>query len=409
VRGRDAEQGVTAPRSIELRVRYSVLYSIALRPLYNPREIAYFGVASANFEGDDCSSCGGRSQLTLRGAIRGCTSSWGHDENHAPKSSAPVCKCRRSAPNFLRLDKGARLANAAGNDGGYLRGRVCSRCVGTNSRLHLSDFLGQQVIIENVGGAGGMTGAARVAKAAPDGYQFVVGGTGTFAANQTLYKKPLYNAAADFAPVVLIDEQPIVLVARKDFPASNLGEFIAYSKAKEAKLQFGSAGIGSGSHLACVVFNATVGINVAHGPYRAAVLAIQDLVAGRIDYLCPLISAAYPQVESDGIKALAIFARDRSPILPNLGSADEQGMANFEVYYWDAFFFPKGTPAPIVDKLHDATVAAMNTPFVQERLKSLGATFVAPERRAPEYLQKYVESEIEKWARVIKASGAILD
>jgi tripartite-type tricarboxylate transporter receptor subunit TctC len=274
---------------------------------------------------------------------------------------------------------------------------------------HLSDYLGQQVIIEDVGGAGGMTGAARVAKAAPDGYQFVVGGTGTFAANQTLYKKPLYNAATDFAPVVLIDEQPLVLVARKDFPASNLPEFMAYSKANEAVLQYGSAGVGSGSHLGCVVFNATAGINVAHVPYRAAVLAIQDLMAGRIDYSCPLISAAYPQVESNGIKAIAVFARDRSPILPNLATADEQGMANFEVYYWDAFFFPKGTPAPIVEKLHDATVAAMNMPSVQERLKSLGATVVAPERRAPEYLQRYVDSEIEKWARVIKVSGVILD
>jgi tripartite-type tricarboxylate transporter receptor subunit TctC len=274
---------------------------------------------------------------------------------------------------------------------------------------HLSDFLGQQVIVEDVGGAGGMTGAARVAKAPPDGYQFVVGGTGTFAANQTLYKKPLYNAASDFAPVVLIDEQPLVLVARKDFPASNLQEFMAYSKANDAKLQYGSAGVGSGSHLACVVFNATVGINAAHVPYRAQVLALQDLIAGRIDYSCPLISAAYPQVESKGIKAIALFARDRSPILPNLASADEQGMANFEVYYWDAFFFPKGTPASIVEKLHDATVAAMNMPSVQERLKSLGATVVAPERRGPEYLQRYVESEIEKWARVIKVSGVILD
>jgi tripartite-type tricarboxylate transporter receptor subunit TctC len=274
---------------------------------------------------------------------------------------------------------------------------------------HLSDFLGQQVIVEDIGGAGGMTGAARVAKATPDGYQFVVGGTGTFAANQTLYKKPLYNAATDFAPVVLIDEQPIVLVARKDFPASNLPEFMAYAKANDAKLQYGSAGVGSGSHLACVVFNATAGINVAHISYRAAILAIEDLIAGRIDYSCPLISAAYPPLESNGIKAIAIFARNRSPILPNLASADEQGMAHFEVYYWDAFFFPKGTASPIVEKLHDATVAAMDIPSVRERLKSLGLSVVAPERRAPEYLQSYVESEIEKWARAIKASGAILD
>jgi tripartite-type tricarboxylate transporter receptor subunit TctC len=273
----------------------------------------------------------------------------------------------------------------------------------------LSEFLGQQVIIENVAGAGGMNGTARVAKAAPDGYQFVLGGTGPFGSNQTLYKKPLYNAATDFAPVALIDEQPIVLVVRKDFPASNLQEFIAYSKANEGKIQYGTAGVGSGSHLACVLFNATVGINSAHIPYRASVLALQDLVASRIDYACPLISVALSQIESGGVKAIAIFAKDRSPILQNLPPAHEQGLPDLEVYYWDAFFLPKGTPAAIVQKLHDATVAAMNIPSVQERLRASGSTLVTPERRSPDYLQKFVESEIDKWARVIKAAGVTLD
>jgi tripartite-type tricarboxylate transporter receptor subunit TctC len=274
---------------------------------------------------------------------------------------------------------------------------------------HLSKFLGQQVIIENVGGAGGMNGAARVAKAAADGYQFVVGGTGTFGANQTLYKKPLYNAATDFAPVALIDEQPLVLVVRKDFPANDLQEFIAYSKANAGKIQYGSAGVGSGSHLGCVLFNAAIGIDVAHIPYRAAVLALQDLIAGRIDYACPLISAALPQIESGGMRAIAIFAKDRSPILAKLPTTHEQGLADFEIYYWNAFFLPKGTPAAIVQKLHGATVAAMDIPSVQVRLKAMGSTVVAPERRSPAYLQTFVESEIEKWARVIKSAGVTMD
>jgi tripartite-type tricarboxylate transporter receptor subunit TctC len=274
---------------------------------------------------------------------------------------------------------------------------------------HLSEFLGQPVIIENVGGAGGMNGAGRVAKADPDGYQFVVGGTGTFGANQTLYRKPLYNAATDFAPVALIDEQPTVLVVRKDFPASNLREFIAYAKANAANTQYGSAGTGSGSHLACVLFNAAIGIDVTHIPYRSAVLAIQDLLAGRIAYSCPLISTAFPHIESGGVKAIAIFASERAPILPNLATAHEQGLADFEIYYWDAFFLPKGTPAPIVQKLHDATVAAMESPSVQGRLKALGSTVVVPERRSQEYLRKFVQGEIEKWSRVIKAAGVTLD
>jgi tripartite-type tricarboxylate transporter receptor subunit TctC len=274
---------------------------------------------------------------------------------------------------------------------------------------YLTEALGQQVIIENVGGAGGMNGAARVAKAAADGYQFVMGGTGTFGANQTLYKKPLYNAATDFAPVVLIDEQPIVLVVRKDFPANSLQEFIAYAKANEGKLQYGSAGVGSGSHLGCLLFNATAGIDGVHIPYRAALLALQDLIAGRIDYGCPLISAALPQMESGGVGAMAVFAKDRSPILPDLPTAHEQGLSSLEVNYWDAFFLPKDTPAAIVQKLHDATIAAMNIPSVQERLKTLGLTLVAPERRSQEYLRNFVASEIDKWARVIKAAGVRMD
>ena len=144
----------------------------------------------------------------------------------------------------------------------------------------LSIQLHQPVIVENVGGAGGMTGTNRVAKAAPDGYQFVLGNVGTHAQNQTLYKAPLYNAATDFAPVVLMMDQSLVLVARKDFPASNLQEFIAYTKANQSKMQYSSSGAGGSNHLACVLLNAAIGINVTHIPYRGAGQAMQDLLAG---------------------------------------------------------------------------------------------------------------------------------
>src|SRR5438552_10094853 len=158
----------------------------------------------------------------------------------------------------------------------------------------LSDFLGQQVIIENVGGAGGMNGANRVAKAAPDGYQFVLGGTGTFAANQTLYKHPLYNAATDFTPVALIVEQPMLLIVRKDLPVGNLQEFIAYARTNQGRMQFGSGGVGSATHLACVLLNSAIGVNITHVPHRAAAQATQDLIGGRLDYACAIAATATP-------------------------------------------------------------------------------------------------------------------
>ena len=273
----------------------------------------------------------------------------------------------------------------------------------------ISELLGQQVVIENVGGAGGMTGASRVAKAAPDGYQIVLGGTGTFAANQTLYKQPLYNAVTDFKPVVLIAEQPMVLIARKELPVDNLKEFIAYAKANQAKMQFGSGGPGSATHLACVLLNSTIGVNVTHVPYRSTALAFQDVIGGRLDYACPITGTAISIIESKQVKAPAILSKNRTPILPNLATADEQGLAGFDAYIWNGMFLPKDTPDAIAKKLHDATVEAMNTPAVQERIKEMGGSVVAPGRRSPEYLKRFVEDEIAKWAAPIKATGISMD
>jgi tripartite-type tricarboxylate transporter receptor subunit TctC len=280
---------------------------------------------------------------------------------------------------------------------------VLGRIVGRR----LSEILAQQVIIENVGGAGGMVGSARVAKAAPDGYQFVLGSRAD-AINQTLYKNPLYNFATDLAPVVLIADQPTLLVARKDLPAADLREFITYARANQTKMQMASAGAGSTGHLDCMLLNAAIGINVTHVPYRGGGPAMQDLIAGRIDYFCTLSATAKQQVDGKLIKALVILSRDRSAMLPDLPSAREQGL-DFEATTWFGFFFPKGTPEPIIQKLHDATVAAMDTPWVQERLKEVGAVTVAPERRSPAYLQNFVLSEIEKNAAPIKAAGLAMD
>jgi len=271
----------------------------------------------------------------------------------------------------------------------------------------LSEILGQQVIIENVGGAGGMVGSARVAKAQPDGYQFVLGSRAD-AINQTLYKNPLYNLATDLAPVALIADQPTLLVARNDLPVGNLVEFIAYARANQASMQMASAGAGSTGHLDCMLLNATIGINVTHVPYRGGGPAMQDLIAGRIDYICTLSATARQQIEGKLIKAVAILSRDRSAMLPGLASAREQGL-DFEASTWFGFFLPKGTSAPIIHKLNEATVAAIDTPSVQEQLKEVGAVAVAPERRSPGYLQKFVLSEIDNNAAPIKAAGLAID
>jgi tripartite-type tricarboxylate transporter receptor subunit TctC len=273
----------------------------------------------------------------------------------------------------------------------------------------LGENLGATVIVDNVGGAGGMIGAARVMKAAPDGYQFLLATAGTQAMNQTLYKKPLYNSATDFAPVALVASTPILLVTRKDLPADNLPAFIAYAKAHQASMQYGSPGAGSASHLACVLFNATIGVEITHVPYRSTAQALQDLLPGRLDYQCVPIAAAVSQIESQTVKGIAIMTKARSPILPKLATADEQDLGNFEADTWYAVFLPKGTPAAIIRKLHDATVATMNSPDVQAKLEELGIEVVAPERRSPEYLAQFVVREIEKWAGPIKAAGLSMD
>jgi tripartite-type tricarboxylate transporter receptor subunit TctC len=268
----------------------------------------------------------------------------------------------------------------------------------------MGEILGQTVVIENVGGAGGMTGSKRVADAKPDGYSMVLGTVGTHAQGQTLYKRPLYNALTDFTPVVLIAEVPIALLVRKDLPVNNLKEFVAYAKANQSKMQFGSAGAGSATHLGCVVLNTAMGTTITHVPYKGTGPAMQDLVGGRIDFLCEIVSTAKPQIDGGNVKALAIMTAERSPVLPNLQTTREQGL-DVQAYTWNAIFLPKNAPADVVKKLHDAAVGAMNTPAVRDRLQSLGASLVGPDRQTSAYLGKFVAEEIKKWEAPIKASG----
>jgi tripartite-type tricarboxylate transporter receptor subunit TctC len=273
----------------------------------------------------------------------------------------------------------------------------------------LSHVLGQKVVVENVGGAGGMTGAQRVALASPDGYQALLGTVGTQAYNQTLYKKPLYNAVDDFTPVVLIAEQPLVLVVPKDFPTDSLKSFTAYVKANAPKLAFGSGGSGSATHLGCVLLNTAIGVNVQHVPYRGSAPAMQDLIAGRISYLCDAVSTSLPHIKSGTVKAIAVLARHRSAVLPDVPTAAEQGLAGFEANNWIGLFFPRETPEPIIRQLHDAAIKAMNVPALRVRMETIGTDLVTPDRTSTDYLKHFVSGEIEKWAAPIKASGVSVD
>jgi tripartite-type tricarboxylate transporter receptor subunit TctC len=269
----------------------------------------------------------------------------------------------------------------------------------------LSEILKQTVVVENINGAGGQTGSLRVANATPDGYEFVLATVGTHAQGQTLYQHPLYNAVTDFTPVILIANIPLVLVARKDLPVNNFKEFVSYVKENQSKMQYGSAGTGSATHLGCLLMNYLLKVNVTHVPYRGSGPAMQDLQGGRIDYLCDVMTTAKPPIDSGAVKGLAVLNATRSEALPNVPTAVEQGVPDLIAYTWNAIFLPKNSPEAVVKKLHDATLEAMHTPAVHDRLTGLGAEIATDQQATPQYLGDLVKSEIAKWAVPIKASG----
>ena len=279
--------------------------------------------------------------------------------------------------------------------------------VDTSARIQaakLGELLGQPIIVENIGAAAGTVGSARVAKADADGYLLLIGNTGTHAYSQSLYKKPAYDAAKDFAPIGLVSESPRVLDVRKDLPVANLQEFVAYAKANHAKMQFGSAGVGAGTHLPCVLLNIAMGVDITHIPYRGEGPALQDLVAGRIDFMCNTIQTGVAQAKAGKVKALAVMAPKRSAAIPELATTGEQGLAGVEASVWNALFFARGTPSAIVQKTAKAVNDMLDDPAVRKRLEDLGLEIVPPERRGPEYLAKFVPEEIERWAKVVRAA-----
>jgi tripartite-type tricarboxylate transporter receptor subunit TctC len=273
----------------------------------------------------------------------------------------------------------------------------------------IGEILGQNVIVENIGGGAGMTAGVRVAHAAPDGYTFMIGNTGTHAYNQSLYKKPLYNSVTDFTPVGLVSESPRILNARKDLPVNGLQEFVAWLRANQTKAQFGSAGVGTGTHLPCVLFNLAIGVNITHVPYRGAGPVIQDLIGGRIDYMCDTIQTGAQLARQGTLKPIAVLSEKRVAIIPEVPTSGEQGLPGVEASVWNAFFLPKGTPDAIVRRLNAAINQSLENPALRKRLEELGLEIVPPEHRTPEYLAKFLPEDIARWAKPIHAAGISAD
>jgi tripartite-type tricarboxylate transporter receptor subunit TctC len=224
-----------------------------------------------------------------------------------------------------------------------------------------------------------------------------------------MHKTPLYDSVTDFTAAGLVVEQPIVLLARAALPVNTLQEFRAYAQVNHQRMQFGSSGVGSGSHFSCARLNAALGIEPIHVPYRGSALAMQDLIAGRLDYFCALGAAATGPLEAGNAKAVALLTNERSNLFPTLQTSSEQGVPGVDSYFWTAFFFPKDTPDAIVGKLHDATTHTLNAPAIVERLRKAGVTPIAPALRTPAYLRTFMRQEAENWAAMVKASGVPIE
>jgi tripartite-type tricarboxylate transporter receptor subunit TctC len=273
----------------------------------------------------------------------------------------------------------------------------------------MGELLGQTIVVENVGAAAGTVGSARVAKAAPDGYTFLMGNTGTHAYSQGLRKNPIFNSITDFTPVGMVTDSPRILLARKDLPVKNLQEFVAYIKKNQAKMQFGSAGVGSGTHLPCELFNSVIGAKVTHVPFKGAGPVMQELIAGRIDYFCDTIQTGAAQAKAGTVKGIAVMAPKRVPIIADLATTGEQGLQGVEATVWNGFFLPKGTPDAIVRRMNKAMNTMIEDPAIRKRLQELGLEILPPEQRTPEYLAKFLPQEVARWKKVIIAAGIQID
>ncbi len=270
----------------------------------------------------------------------------------------------------------------------------------------MAKTLKQSIVIENVGGAGGTTGSARVAAAKPDGYTLLSGSMGSHVAAPSLYANLKYDSRKDFEPVGLVMHGPAVVVARKDLPATNLKEFIAYLKANRGKVSQGHGGVGASSHMACLLFNTEAGVNANVVAYRGSGPALNDVVAGQIDYVCDSTMGMAEQIKAGNVKAFAITSPERSPALPTVPTSKEGGLPRYDLSIWSAIFAPKGTPAPIVATLNAAVEKALEDKVVIERIQALGGNVVSRKERTPEYLADLVTKETARWEPILKSAVA---
>jgi tripartite-type tricarboxylate transporter receptor subunit TctC len=269
----------------------------------------------------------------------------------------------------------------------------------------MGETLGHQLVIENVGGAGGTIGVNKAAKAAPDGYTLLFTHMGTLAVNIALYKSLPYDSLKDLDPIGLGGTNPMVLVVKKDLPAKNFTEFMAYVRANQKKVQYGMAGIGSASHLGGLMLNSMMRVEVLEIPYKGTGPALNDLVSGQFDYMVDQAVNVLAQIQAGNIRALGVSTKKRLPQLPDVPTIDASGLPGYEVTIWNGFFAPKGTPKEIIAKLNAAIVESLADPAVQQRLKDIGQEPWPRDKQTPQALAAQQKSEIEVWWPVIKANN----
>ena len=279
---------------------------------------------------------------------------------------------------------------------------VIARIVGE----HMSRTLGQQVIVENVSGAGGTTGITRGAQSKPDGYTIMMGHMGTHGAAPALYKNLKYDPTKDFEPIGLAAGTPILIVAKKALSAKDLKEFVAYLKANGSKVNEAHAGVGSVSFTTCALLTAQLGVKPTLVAYRGTGPALNDLVAGQVDFMCDQIVNLVEQIKAGTIRAYAIATPQRSPALPDLPTTKEAGLPDYQVSAWNALFAPKGTPKEIVAKLNAALVKALDDGNTSKRLLDLGGVIPDRAARTPEHLASFVKSEVDRWTPILKTVAA---
>jgi len=268
--------------------------------------------------------------------------------------------------------------------------------------------LKQQIIVENVGGAGGTIAPARVAKATPDGYTILIHHIGMSTA-PALYRKLPYDPMKDFEPIGLINDTPMTLVAKKNFPPKDLKELITYVKANKDTVTYANAGLGAASHLCGLLFMSAIQTDLTTVPYKGTAPAMNDLLGGQVDFMCDQTTNTTSQIKADRIKVYAVTTKKRVPSLPNIPTAQEAGLPGFEVSVWHGLYAPKGTAKPIVDTLNKALVHALHDNTVKQRFAELGAEPSPDNRVTPAALSEHLKAEIGRWGPIIKKAGVYAD